>query len=85
MKKLLNPQSKQEQIMGVLEFYLRENELDFLRTIPAALNHVALVMFASKDGNDCHGYRANVVRKALNELASTGQIDYTGPIIEVGE
>lgn len=80
MKKLLNPENRREQIMGVIEYYLRENEIDALRTIPAALNHVALVMFSSKHGTDCSGYRAYIVRKALNELASVGQIDYDGPI-----
>jgi len=73
--KLLNPQNKHEQIQGVIEFYLTPLGISHIGGIPECISKVALIMFISE--GECSGYRAMVIRNALQELVTKGLIDYT--------
>lgn len=84
LRMLTDPQNKREQITGVIFYYLTPEEIDHNPMFAVCLERIALIMFRSDDASDCLGYRAFVVRNALNELAKNGQIDYTGPLYEMG-
>ena len=76
MDKLLNPQNKRDQIVGVLQFYFpKEPFLPEHCNLVEGIQSTALLIFR-KEPNSCTNYRATVIRNALNELALNGFIDY---------
>lgn len=75
-KLVLEPKNKGEQIDGAVHFILdNEPYYDSLKYTPNRLNACALKLFIS----GMTGYYANVIRKGLQELESSGTIDYAAP------
>lgn len=67
---LTAPKNRLQQIWGVIMFYHPDwTGMD----IPTALGSLVKEMFID---NDVHGYRAFVVRKALQALQNPGHIEY---------
>lgn len=74
VNKLLHPTNKLEQIQGVIEFYSPECNHTWTKPpMPDLISSIALMMFKS---GESQGYRANVIRNALNDLEHNGMIDY---------
>jgi len=72
---LVNPANRREQIYGVIYFYQKDWFVydGLFCDIATALNALVKEMFIS---NDVVGYRAFVVRKALQALHDPGYIEF---------
>ena len=76
------PKNRGEQIEGTTRFVLdNDAHYDNLKHNPNRLNACALKLFIS--GYNMQGYHANVIRKALQELETTGMIDNDAPPYEM--
>lgn len=81
MNLALDPKNRGEQIEGSMRFILDDAAYyESLKYAPNRLNACAMELFLS---NDCVGYHANVIRKALQELNSAGFIDYDEPPYDI--
>lgn len=71
--KLTSPRNKLEQLQGIIAFYLNDKEIEHLKFLPDCVKEVAFRMFKE---SECFGYRSSVIRSALKELETKGEIDY---------
>lgn len=77
-----DPKNRGEQIEGVVRFILDNDPYyDCLGYTPNRLNACALKLFTS--GYNMNGYHANIIRKGLQELETTGMIDHGAPPYEM--